>query len=437
MNKMTLVIATLMLVIGIGLGITTNYWFSDNGESNVLVTEPERKPIFYRSPMNPDITSLVPAKGPMGMDYLPVYADGHSSDVTGTVNIDPVVVQNIGVRTAVAKKESISRTIRTPGRVAFNEEGMIRLHPKVEGWIEEMWVDKTGQNVAKNDMLLSLYSPKLLSTQQEYLLALNNLAALKESPFDEIRQGAEDLVVSSRERLVLLDVPEHQINELEETRKVKKYLHIHAPSAGTVIRIGSRQGQFVTPKTELYMMVNLDQVWVYADVYEFELPWVKVGDEVEMTLASVPGRTFTGSLAYIYPYAESKTRTTKVRLIFDNRERLLRPDMFAEISIQSGTVENSVLIPAEAVIRSGKQPQVFIVRGSGKFEPRVVTVGLESDGKVEVLEGVQAGDEVVVSSQFLVDSESKLREAASKMMEPTNQTSELLDGTDEGDHDHD
>ena len=265
-------------------------------------------------------------------------------------------------------------------------------------------------------------------------MALNNLAVLKESPFDEIRQGAEDLVSSSRERLVLLDVPAHQIKELEVTRKIKKYLHIHAPRAGTVIRIGSRQGQFVTPKTELYMMVNLDQVWVYADVYEFELPWVKVGDEVEMTLASVPGKTFSGSLAYIYPYAESKTRTTKVRLNFDNRERLLRPDMFAEVSIQSGTVENSVVIPAEAVIRSGKKPQVFIVRESGKFEPRLVTLGLESDGKVAVLEGLQAGDEVVVSSQFLVDSESKLREAVSKMMEPTKQTSEILDGADEGDH---
>ena len=245
----------------------------------------------------------------------------------------------------------------------------------------------------------------------------------------------------------MLDVPAHQIKELEETQKIKKYLHIHAPRAGTVIRIGSRQGQFVTPKTELYMMVNLDQVWVYADVYEFELPWVKVGDEVEMTLASVPGKTFTGSLAYIYPYAESKTRTTKVRLIFDNRERLLRPDMFAQISIQSGTVENSVVIPAEAVIRSGTQPQVFIVRESGKFEPRTVTLGLESDGEVAILDGIEAGDEVVISSQFLLDSESKLNEATSKMMEPKSikptqsdseqSSSEMSDSADQGEHHHD
>jgi len=351
------------------------------------------------------------------MDYVPVYADNEKSKVAGTVRIDPVVVQNIGVRTARAKRTAISRTIRALGRVDFNEERMARLHPKVEGWIEEIRVDKTGQNIEKDDVLLSIYSPKLVSTQQEYLLALNNLSTLKKSPFEEIRQGAENLVKSSRERLQLLDVAEHQIRELEKTRKIKKSLHIHSPVAGTVIRIGSRQGQYVTPKTELYMVVDLSQVWVYADVYEYELPWVKVGDGVEMTLASVPGQTFKGSLSYIYPYAESKTRTTKVRLVFDNVERLLRPDMFAEVSIQSDTLKNAVVIPSEAVIRSGDRTQVFIVRGPGKFEPRTVKLGFESNGRVAVLDGVDAGEEVVTSAQFLVDSESKLREATAKMME--------------------
>lgn len=413
MNKSTLLVAMLMLCVGLGAG----YWLSGTGNPTPGVTEQERKPLFYRNPMNPAITSPVPAKDSMGMDYVPVYADSETSEVAGTVKIDPVVVQNIGVRTAIAKQESISRTIRAVGRVDFDEESMSRLHPKVEGWIEEIRVDKTGQNVTKDDILLSIYSPKLVSTQQEYLLALNNLSALSKSQFDEIRQGAEDLVKSSRERLELLDVPEHQIQELEQTRKVKKSLHIHSPVAGTVIRIGSRQGQFVTPKTELYMMVDLSQVWVYADVYEYELPWVKVGDEVEMTLASVPGKTFIGSLDYIYPYAESTTRTTKVRLVFDNSELLLRPDMFAEVSIQSDAQNNAVVIPAESVIRSGGRTQVFVVRAPGKFEPRLVELGIESNGQVAVLNGVDAGEEVVTSAQFLVDSESKLREATAKMME--------------------
>ncbi len=454
MNKSTLLIALLMLAVGLGGG----YWLSGKGKSPALgamgnreplfyrnpmnpaitspvptkdsmgmdyiavysdtdATAPEAEILFYRNPMNPSVTSPVPAKDSMGMDYIPVYADSDSSDVAGTVKIDPVVVQNTGVRTAIAQKESISRTIRAVGRVAFNEEGMTRLHPKVEGWIEEIRIDKTGQSVVEDDILLSIYSPKLVSTQQEYLLALNNLAALSKSPFEEIREGAEGLVKSSRERLELLDVPEHQIMELEHTRKVQKNLHIHSPAAGTVIRIGSRRGQFVTPKTELYMMVDLSQVWVYADVYEYELPWVKIGDKVEMTLASVPGKTFKGALSYIYPYAESKTRTTKVRLVFDNRELLLRPDMFAEVSIQSDTLDDAVVVPAEAIIRSGNRAQVFVVRAPGKFEPRIVELGIESDGKVAILEGVSAGEEVVSSGQFLIDSESKLREATAKMME--------------------
>lgn len=413
MSKSMLLVSSLTLVIGIGAG----YVMFGNDNASEVTMDQDNKPLFYRNPMNPDVTSPVPAKDAMGMDYAPVYADNGTSKVAGTVKIDPVVVQNIGVRTAVATQTSISRTIRAVGRVDFDEERMSRLHPKVEGWIEEMRVDKTGQTVAKNDVLLSIYSPKLVSTQQEYLLALKNLSTLSESPFDEIRKGAEELVKSSRERLQLLDVPEHQIKALERTRTIQKTLHIHSSVDGTVIRIGARQGQFVTPKTELYMTVDLSQVWVYADVYEYELPWVKIGDEVEMTLASVPGRIFKGSLSYIYPYAQSKTRTTKVRIVFDNSESLLRPDMFAAISIKADTLENVVVIPAEAVIRSGDRTQVFIVRSPGKFEPRVVSLGIESDGQVAVLAGVASGDEVVTSAQFLVDSESKLREATAKMMD--------------------
>jgi len=413
MNKSAIAVATLMLAIGVAVG----YWLPGSDRPLVEAEANIKKPLFYRNPMNPAITSPVPAKDSMGMDYVPVYADNETPDVVGTVKIDPVVVQNMGVRTIKARKMAISRTIRAAGRVDFNEERMARLHPKVDGWIEAIRVDKTGERVEKDAILLSIYSPKLVSAQQEYLLALNNVAALEKSAFDEIKQGAQELAKSSRERLQLLDVPEHQIQELEHSRAIKKSLHIHSPVAGTVISIGSRQGQFVTPKTELYMMVDLSQVWVYADVYEYELPWVQLGDEVEMTLASVPGKTFKGSLAYIYPYAEAKTRTTKVRLVFDNSELLLRPDMFAQVSIQSDVQEDAVVIPAEAVIRSGGRTQVFVVRAEGKFEPRLVKLGIESSGQVAVLEGVSEGEEVVTSAQFLIDSESKLREATAKMLD--------------------
>jgi Cu(I)/Ag(I) efflux system membrane fusion protein len=216
---------------------------------------------------------------------------------------------------------------------------------------------------------------------------------------------------------VFFDVPEHQIRELEQSRKIQKNLHIHTPVAGTVINIGAREGQYVTPQTELYMIVDLSTVWVYADIYEYELPWVRLGDEVEMTLAGIPGRTFTGELDYIYPYAESRTRSVKVRITFDNPELLLKPEMFAEVVIKSDKRLDTIVIPSEAVIRSGQSDRVFVVRAPGKFEPVIVELGFQSAGQVAVLKGIEDGDEVVVSAQFLVDSESSLREATRKMME--------------------
>ncbi len=416
MNKSTIITAIVMLAIGLASG----YWFAAvSGNGAPGASDDVREPLFYRNPMNPTVTSPVPAKDAMGMDYVAVYAEDSSgaADVAGTVKVDGVVTQNIGVRTAVATRTDITRTIRAVARVDYNEGGMARLHSKVEGWIEELRVDNTGENVDRDDILLSIYSPRLVSTQQEYLLALNNLEALESSPFEDIRRGAEELVASSRERLALFDVPEHQIRELEQSREIQKNLHIHTPVSGTVISIGARAGQYVSPKTELYMIVDLSTVWVYADIYEYELPWVKVGDEVEMSLAGIPGRTFVGELDYIYPYAESRTRSIKVRLSFDNPELLLKPEMFADVVIRSDKSVNAVVIPSEAVIRSGKSERVFVVRAPGKFEPVTVKLGIQSAGQVAVLEGIEDGDEVVVSGQFLVDSESSLREATAKMME--------------------
>ena len=379
----------------------------------------EREILFYRNPMNPEITSPVPAKDEMGMDYIPVYADKDSNaeEPSGTVRIDPVTEQNIGVRTAKATEQSLSRTIRTVGRVDYNEERITRLHPKTEGWIEKLFIDKTGEHVNKDTILLSIYSPQLVSSQQEYLLALNNLKVLEDSPYEDIRRGAEEMVQTSRERLELLDVPAHQIRELEKSHKIMKDLHIHSPFAGIVLKIGAREGQYVTPQTELFMLADLSKVWVIADVYEDELPWVHVGDEVEIQLTGIPGRTFTGKLTYIYPYAEARTRTVKVRLEFDNPDLLLKPEMYANVMIKAQSQVDAVVIPAQAVVRSGMRDQVFVVRGQGKFEPREVKLGVSSEGMVQVLDGVAAGEEVVTSSQFLIDSESKLREATAKMLE--------------------
>ncbi|MEN8261387.1 MAG: efflux RND transporter periplasmic adaptor subunit [Pseudomonadota bacterium] len=438
MNKQTVFVALLMLALGVGAG----YWLAgrEMDEAEQPTRKAERKPLFYRSPMNPSVTSPVPAKDAMGMDYVPVYVhedEGGGASPIGTVTIDPVTVQNIGVRTATVEHAVLSHTIRAVGRVDFDEERLARLHPKTEGWIEILTVDKTGEWVAKNTDLLSIYSPQLVASQQEYLIALNNRKALQNSPFEDIRRGAEDLVRSSRERLKLLDVPEHQIRELERTQSIKKSLHIHTPVAGIVMKIGAREGQYVTPGTELYMIADLSRVWVYADIYEYELPWVQVGDHVNMQLAGIPGRIFQGHLAYVYPYAESKTRTIKVRLAFDNPEMLLKPEMFAEVTIQAGRQIDAVVIPSEAIVRSGAREQVFVVRGLGKFEPRPVKLGVASEGRVRVLEGLRPGEEVVVSAQFLIDSESKLREATAKMLGTTREGGAPQDAASAGGSEHD
>ncbi len=422
MNNKIIIVAAITLAIGLGGG----YWLAgmQKGEVMDMATktgdEGGRKVLFYRNPMNPAITSPVPAQDEMGMDYIPVYAeDSGSSDKepAGTVKIDPVTVQNIGVRTTIAKQRSLSHQIHAVGRITYDEERLTRLHPKTEGWVDEIFIDKTGEFVKKDTILLGLYSPQLVSSQQEYLLALSNRESLENSSFEDIRKGADELVRSSRERLELLDVPEHQIRELEKTRKIKKSLHIHSPFDGIVMKVGVRDGQYVTPATELYMLADLSNIWVYVDIYENELPWVKVGDIAEMKVEAIPGKVFTGKVTYIYPYLESKTRTNRIRLEFENRDLKLKPDMFANVTLKTSRQEKAVVVPSEAIVRSGTDNQIFVVRGPGKFEPRKVVLGVSSEGLTQILSGVKAGEEVVTSSQFLIDSESKLREATAKMME--------------------
>ncbi|MDQ6981578.1 MAG: efflux RND transporter periplasmic adaptor subunit [Mariprofundus sp.] len=460
MNKQILITAAIMLALGGGGG----YWFAlqQDGSSQVSgetgqerkalfyrnamnpqITSPvpakdnmgmdyiavyaeddnpkEKKVLFYRNPMNPEVTSPVPAKDNMGMDYIPVYADngGDNSAPAGTVRINPTVVQNIGVRTTKAELKTLSRTIRTVGRVTFDEKRVARLHPKYDGWVEEMFIDQTGDHVHKNTMLMAIYSPQLVATQEEYLLALDSAKILKESPFPDVRKGAQSLLRSAHERLQLLDVPKHQIKRLKSTRKIMKGVHIHSPFEGIVMKIGARDGQRITPQTELYMIADLSRVWVIVDLYEDDMPWVREGDTAQMKVAGIPGRTFTGKVIYIYPYLEAKTRTVKMRLEFDNPELALKPEMFANVTVQAGRQIDAVIVPSEAIIRTGEQEQVFVQRSPGNFEPRKVVIGIDSEGQVQILEGLKAGEIVVTSSQFLIDSESKLKEATAKMMEAT------------------
>jgi len=421
MNKTSIIIVGIALLIG-GTG---GYWYANHskGETTGVITRApassERKPLFYRNPMNPQVTSPVPAKDNMGMDYVAVYADAAAgTSKPGTVVIDPKVMQSIGVRTALANRKEMSREIQTTGRVAYDEERLFRLHPKVSGWIEKLFVSKTGTAVKPGTMLLSIYSPQLVTSQQEYLLALQNQKTLEGSDQEDIRRGADEMVKTSRERLNLLDVPEHQISELEKTHKITKALHIHSTTKGIALDIGAREGQYVSPKSELYRIADLSNIWVYVDIYEYELAWVHLHDKAEMKLAAYPGRVFTGEVTYIYPYLDPKTRTNKIRLEFDNSDMALKPDMFAQVTLQSNRKLNALVIPTEAIIRTGKIPRVFVETSHGSFEPRKVRTGAEAEGETEILSGIKEGERVVTSSQFLIDSESSLNEAAAKMTSP-------------------
>lgn len=418
-NKLAI---TLLVVIVFGAGIGLGYILRQEAPAMDMTSKPgntaDKKPLYYRNPMNPAITSDVPAKDEMGMDYIPVYADSAANKVAGTVSIDPVTEQSIGVRTAPVTRQSISRNVRAPGRIDYNETTMTRLHPRVDGWVEELLVNKTGQQVNKGDVLLRIYSPNLVTSEQEYLLTLNALAQARKGDDAEAIQRAKQIADAARERLVLLEVPGDAITSLEKTGKVQRTLDIVSPYKGVVTNIGVRQGQYVNPGMQMFMIADLSTVWVDVDVYEHDLPWIKVGDMADMTLVAAPGRRFRGNIDFIYPYMESRSRTAKVRLEFDNPDDLLKPEMFASVNIHASPHADAIVVPSAAIIRSGANDQVFIALGGGKFEPRKVHLGISGDDVTEVLHGVMPGESVVTSAQFLIDSESKLNEATARMLAP-------------------
>jgi len=410
MSKSIIITAIAALAIGAASG----YFLApvDRGQSQaVSSSSSEPEVLFWRNPMNPAITSPVFTQDEMGMDYLPVYADGGrgGSEPAGTVTIDPVVVQNIGVRTASVEQRPLARQINALGHVDFNEERLARLHPKTSGWIEHLQIEETGTQVSQDSILLSIYSPELVAAQQEYVVALSNAERFKNKASGSVLQSA-------RERLRLLDVPAHQIKELEKSRKPMRSLHIHSPFKGRVMNIGAREGQYVTPKDELYMIADLGRIWVYVDVYEDDQPWLKIGDQAVMRVRAAPGKKFVGEVSFIHPTQDPKTRTVRVRLAFDNPDLLLKPGMFANVVLQVDPRPEALVVPSEAIVRSGDREQLFVAKGNGKFEPRDVVLGISAAGYSQILDGVSAGEQVVTSSQFLIDSESKLREATAKMM---------------------
>jgi hypothetical protein len=380
-------------------------------ETMATKNKPERKIRHWRAPMNANYISDRPGKGPMGMALVPVYED----EIGGDVSINPTMVQNIGVKTEVVKKRSLNREIRTIGRLTYDERLIHHIHTKYGGWIDKLYVDFTGQEVNKGDDLLAIYSPELVTTQEELILALKYQESLKGSAFPEFSRGAKGLVDSTLKRLELFDVPKHQIAALIKTRKVHKTMQIHSPVKGFVVKKNALHGMHVQPGMNLYMIADLSNIWVIVDVYEYEVPWVKLGQDAEMNLSYFPGKKFKGKVTFIDPILDSKSRTLKVRIEFPNPGGELKPEMYANVTLKSKVVRKELVIPEEAIIYAGDKTIAIVQNSSGTFASRELNLGVKTQGYVQVLKGLEKGEKVVTSSVFLIDSESRLKEALNKM----------------------
>ena len=347
----------------------------------------ERKVAYWRAPMDPSFTSDEPGKSPMGMDLVPVYEDGLAE--AGTVQIDPVTVQNIGVRTAHVEQRSLHRTIRTVGRVDYDETRLTDVNTKIAGWVEKLHVDYTGQSVKKGQPLLDIYSPELVAAQEEYLTALDYHRRPAESAGGDVARGARDLLNSATQRLRYWDISDAQIDNLQATGEAQRTMTIHSPQQGIVVHKAVFEGAHIDPGEHLYRIAELSEVWVYADIYESELPWVRVGQEAEVELSYLPGRKFSGRVTYVYPFLESKTRTVKVRMSFENPDMELKPNMYTNVRIQSPVKAEALVVPVQAVIHSGERKVAVVSLGEGRFQPREIEVGVEADGHYEVLKGLR------------------------------------------------
>jgi Cu(I)/Ag(I) efflux system membrane fusion protein len=405
MKQWTLYLGIGVLIVG---GVVGTYWF--------LSQEPAR--------VSPGPSEATTARGPAGQDVEQRPQHDHKGSgpasepqtppMPNTLTIAPERLQSIGVRFEEATRRSLARTIRTVGRVEIDERLLARVNIKFEGWIEDLRVSAIGDHVKKHQILFTIYSPDLVATQEEYLLALQGIRELGNSEFPVVAKGAKDLLEATRRRFQLWDITKNHIQDLERTAEVLRTLPIHSPITGTVLKMEARAGTHVTPGTELYMIADLSRIWIMADIYEYELPLIGLGQQATVTLSYDPQTHLVGSLGFIYPTLDPQTRTAKVRFEVDNPGEKLKPGMYAnvELTIPLG---RRLAIPHDAVLETGERQMVFIHHGGGTLEWRDAKLGVQAGEWVEVLEGVKEGDHIVTSANFLIDSESQLKSAVRGM----------------------
>ena len=378
----------------------------------------ERKVLFYRHPMNPSITSPVPAKDEMGMDFVPVYAGearGAAGGVDGLAMVEAGQegLRLAGVQAAVAERGEITRTTRAVGIVMPDESRVRHVHTKVAGYIEKLYVNYTGQQVRAGQPLLSIYSPELLATQQEFLRAREAAARFSGSALPEVRRGGEELLSAARQRLELLDVPPGFISRLERSGQAHREVTLTAPASGYVTGKEIFAGMEVQPGLDLLTLTDLSRVWIEADFYEYEAGSLRLGQRMTVALPYDPGVRFTGRVQYVYPTLDAQSRTLKVRLEFPNSGLVLKPGMYVDVSPDFET-RQGIVIPDSAVLDTGVRQVVFVEKG-GAFAPREVRVGSRGDGRALILSGLAAGERVAVRANFLLDSESRLRAAVAAL----------------------
>ena len=365
----------------------------------------DREILYWVAPMDPNYRREKPGKSPMGMELIPVYVDAAGA-ADGTISIAPEVVQNLGVRTARVERSRLWRGIDTVGYVDFDESKLSHIHLRTEGWIENLAVQSEGERVTRGTRLFDLYSPDLVNAQEEFVQAL--------------KLGNKGLQQASHDRLVALGIPGNQIEQLKKTRQVQQRISIYAPQDGVVSTLPVRDGMFVKPATRIMSLADLSSVWLLAEVFERQSDWVNVGQSADVYLPYQPGTKWEGRVEYIYPSLDPKTRTLKVRLRFANPDEILKPNMYANVKIYGGPKEDIIVIPVEALIRTGREERVVLALGEGRFASRRVTAGIESGAWIEILDGLAAGETVVTSGQFLIDSEASLKASLQRMGSPAD-----------------
>lgn len=420
--KITLAVLVASILV---VGVSWRLGYQQGASRQPPGPSSSHKLLFYRNPMNPTITSPVPAKDEMGMDYIPVYeddatapvksaqqqADDFFSDETkvsglGAVTMTDQGIKLSGVQVAAAVQEKLQRALRTVGLVVSDETRIHRVQTKVGGWVETLLINYMGQLVKKGSPILSIYSPELLSSQEEFIKTRQS--ALRSATDSGDRSSAQRLRESAQRRLELFDVPPDFIKELERTGKPQRTVTLLSPADGFVTAKDIFPGQEVKPGMELYTVTDLSVVWVDAEVYEYETRDVHVGQEGVLTTSYDPSLRLTGKIAYIYPYLNRESRTLKLRFNFENKDLRLKPGMYVDVNLMIDYGEG-IVIPDSAVMDSGTRQVVFVDKGEGRFDPREVKAGARSEGKIQVLSGLSAGDRVVVKANFLLDSESRLR----------------------------